>query len=93
MYELELMMYREYGVQSANYVPCVQVYDDRSIPDELLPTNLGERDALISVWQTKRAMVEGVGGKFEVRPKTQDVNNTPSSRSLFGRHPVFGRKT
>lgn len=83
-YELEPLMHREFGLQSDSYVPREQVFDDRSI-SQAMPASK-ERDELEAEWQAKRAMAEGIGGRFEVRARA------PGGPPPFGRRAVFGRK-
>lgn len=93
LYELEPLMYREYGFQSDNYVPRERAFDDRSPPSDLMPAAAAERRELINEWQSKRAMAEGIGGSFEVRARNpQPATPPPSQPTGFGVRRVFGRK-
>jgi hypothetical protein len=101
-YELEPLMHREYGFQSEGYVPRIMAFDDRSAPSALMPGSSEDRAELVTEWREKRAMAEGIGGRFEVRPKFPGTGNgdpastppaptSPPPRPVFGRK-VFGRK-
>lgn len=92
LYELEPLMYREYGFQSDDYVPREQVFDDRTAPAELMPKAASERQELLDEWQAKRAMAEGIGGRFEVRSRDPQPCAMPPQPSGFGVRRVFGRK-
>lgn len=48
IYELEPLMYREFGFQADAYVPPERVFDDRSAPSELMPENAAARDNLLA---------------------------------------------
>jgi len=101
-YELEPLMHRDYGFQSDGYVPRIMAFDDRSAPSTLMPADSDDRAELVTEWREKRAMAEGIGGRFEVRPKLPGTGNSgpartppapasPPTRPVFGRK-VFGRK-
>jgi hypothetical protein len=102
-YELEPLMHRELGFQAKGYVPRIMMFDDRSAPSALMPSATEDRAELIAEWREKRSMAEGIGGRFEVRPKlpgtgiggsphTSAPSASPLNRPTFGRK-IFGRKT
>jgi hypothetical protein len=93
LYELEPLMYREYGFQSDGYVPREQVFDDRTAPAELMPKAASERAELIDEWQAKRALAEGIGGHFEVRARDPQPSAPPPSGLGVAVRRIFGRKT
>lgn len=93
LYELEPLLYREYGFQSDSYVPRERVFDHRSPPAALMPSAQDERQILLDEWQSKRSMAEGIGGSFEVRARGPQPGATPPARPGFGVRRVFGRKT
>ncbi|WP_428679313.1 hypothetical protein [Sphingopyxis sp.] len=94
LYELEPLLYREHGYQSPHYVPRERTFDDRTAPDELMPGE-PERQELLDEWQEKRAMAEGIGGRFEVRSRNPQppAPPPPSQPTGFGVRRMFGRKT
>lgn len=101
-YELEPLMHRAFGFQAPGYVPRTMTFDDRSAPTALMPREPEAREELLNEWRDKRAMAEGVGGRFEVRPKLPGTGgggtggggsaSPPPSRPVFGRRATFGRK-
>lgn len=94
LYELEPLMYREYGFQSPDYVPRDRVFDDRAPPADLMPAEAVERQELLDHWQERRAMAEGIGGRFEVRARDPRPGSPPPSQPTgFGVRRMFGRKT
>lgn len=94
LYELTPLLHREFGYQSADYVPRERVFDDRAPPEDLMPPAKAEREELLDEWQAKRAMAEGIGGRFEVRARDPQPRPTPPSQPTgFGVRRVFGRKT
>ncbi len=92
MYELEPMLFREYGFQSDSYVGRGPTFDDRSVPSELLPKNRTKRDDVLNDLRARREMVEGVGGHLAVRAKPDHAPSPPPQRGIFGRK-IFGRKS
>lgn len=97
LYELEPLLHRAHGFQSAGYTPRTMTFDDRSAPTALMPRAREEREELRAEWRDKRAMAEGIGGRFEVRAKIPGTGggnggSPPPSRPGFGRRATFGRK-
>lgn len=98
LYELEPLMYREFGFQSSDYVPRERVFDDRMPPADLMPPDQETKQELANEWREKRAMAEGIGARFEVRARGGDGAPPPSGPAApqggpgFGRRVVFGRK-
>lgn len=93
LYELEPLLHREYGFQAESYVPRERVFDDRSPPADLMPVATSEREELIDEWEAKRAMAEGIGGRFEVRARNPQPGATPPAQPTgFGVRRMFGRK-
>lgn len=94
LYELEPLLHREYGFQSDSYVPRERAFDDRSAPPDLMPAAASERAELLDEWQAKRALAEGIGGRFEVRARNPEPDATPPPQPTgFGVRRMFGRKT
>lgn len=94
LYELEPLLYREFDFQSESYVPRERAFDDRSPPTDLMPAQTEERQQLLDEWQSKRAMAEGIGGRFEVRARNPQPGAPPPSQPTgFGVRRIFGRKT
>lgn len=101
VYELEPLLYREFGFQSDGYVPRERAFDDRMPPPDLMPAGDGAKMELVNEWREKRALAEGIGGRFEVRsrdgrgPGATPPPPPPSplpGPARFGQRPVFGRK-
>ena len=105
VYELEPLLHREYGFQSDGYVPRERAFDDRMPPPDLMPADDEAKMELVNEWREKRALAEGIGGRFEVRsrdgrgPDATPPPNPPSpppsplpGPARFGQRPVFGRK-
>ena len=93
LYELTPLLYREYGFQSPDYVPRERTFDDRTAPAELMPEARDERQELLDEWQEKRAMAEGIGGRFEVRARDPGLAAPPPAQPTgFGVRRMFGRK-
>lgn len=93
LYELEPLMYREYGFQSDSYVPRERAFDDRDLPADLVPETVGEKQDLLDEWEAKRAMAEGIGGRFEVRARNPQPSAPPPAQPTgFGVRRTFGRK-
>ncbi|MEO5773637.1 MAG: hypothetical protein ABIQ32_05910 [Sphingomicrobium sp.] len=99
--ELEPLMFREYNFVAEDYVPPERVFDDRSAPVDLMPSEDGDKSELISEWRQKRAMAEGIGGRFEVRARDPGQGSPPPAPPIRpgsplagvpGARPVFGRK-
>jgi hypothetical protein len=89
VYELEPLMYREYGFQAESYVPPERVFDDRSPPADLMPADPVAREELTTEWRNKRAMTEGIGGHFEVRARAAPP---AKPKSFFQRLTGLGGK-
>ncbi|WP_447756540.1 hypothetical protein [Sphingopyxis fribergensis] len=94
LYELEPLLHREYGFQADSYVPRERTFDDRSAPADVMPAAANERAELLDEWQAKRALAEGIGGRFEVRARNPEPGATPppSQPTGFGVRRIFGRK-
>ena len=101
VYELEPLLHREYGFQSDGYVPRERAFDDRMPPPDLMPADDGAKMELVNEWREKRALAEGIGGRFEVRSRDgRGPGATPPlpppsplpGPARFGQRPVFGRK-
>ena len=92
--ELQPLMYREYDFVAADYVPPERVFDDRMPPADLMPEDQDDKAALANEWREKRAMAEGIGGRFEVRSRGSGDGGAPPARpgGGFASRPVFGRK-
>ena len=98
LYELVPLMHRAQGFQSPDYVPRDRVFDDRNPPTDLMPPEQDAKEELTDEWREKRALAEGVGGRFEVRARGGDATPPapppppePATRSRF-RQSIFGRK-
>jgi hypothetical protein len=92
-YELEPMMFREYGFQSESYVGKGPSFDDRSVPSEFLPNSQSERADILNDLRARREMVEGVGGHLQVRAKPAAPTNAPPPQRGFMGRKIFGRKS
>ena len=105
LYELLPVMSRAHDFEDARYVPAANVFDDRMPPAAVMPDGDEAKAELLNEWNAKRAMAEGIGGKFEVRssepvPSTEppaprgptfaDTGPSVSGKSL--RAKLFGRK-
>lgn len=90
------LLYRQYGFQAQDYVPRQHAFDDRNPPPELMPVDLSAGHGLINEWREKRALAEGIGGKFEVRVRGDGAPPPPSDQpprsSLFSKLNIFGRR-
>lgn len=91
IYELIPLMHREFDFQTDDYVPKDRVIDDRMPPLSVMPPSDEEKMELANEWAEKRAMAEGIGGRFEVRARGTAPLPPPPAPKSFGR-PVFGRK-
>lgn len=93
LYELVPLMYREYGFMADDYVPEDRVIDDRSPPLAVMPEGDDAKMQLANEWRERRAMAEGIGGRFEVRARGDaPLPAPPAGPPGFGQRPVFGRK-
>jgi len=100
---LEPLMHRDHDFQSADYVPPERVFDDRMPPADLMPADEDEKQMLANEWREKRALAEGIGGRFEVRSRGAGGHGAPTPPTDgppppprfpgFGKRVVFGRKT
>lgn len=86
--ELVPLMHREYGFVAADYVPEDRVINDRSPPLELMPEDDEEKFELVNEWREKRAMAQGIGGRFEVRARDPGDGSPPPARPA-GPHAGF----
>jgi hypothetical protein len=96
LYELEPLMHRKHGFVAEGYVPPERAIDDRAPPAALMPEDGEAKMELANEWREKRALAEGIGGRFEVRamgsaPLPPTRPGGPSAPGYGGR-PVFGRK-
>lgn len=100
VYELEPLLHREFGFESEGYVPRERAFDDRMPPPDLMPADDGAKMELANEWREKRALAEGIGGRFEVRSRDgrgPDASPPPPPSPLpgpgrFGLRSTFGRK-
>lgn len=98
IYELVPLMHREYGFVADDYVPPERAIDDRSPPPELMPEDDEAKMELANEWREKRKLVEGIGGRFEVRAREQGGSSpppaplSPQAGPGLGGRPIFGRK-
>lgn len=100
LFELQPLLHREYDFVAEDYVPPERVFDDRMPPADLMPEDQEAKMQLANEWREKRAMAEGIGGRFEVRARGPGGGGTPPSRPAgptlagggFGKRPIFGRK-
>jgi hypothetical protein len=91
--ELVPLLYPKYGFVAEYYVPPVRVVDERNLPEDVKPADPAEQERLSAAWREKRAMVEGIGGRLEVRAPGEGGGApppTPSPGGWFSR--PFGRK-
>jgi hypothetical protein len=96
-YELEPLLHTEYGYQSPSYVERTgPVMDDRNMPTDLLPQDLVAREDMLTQLSAKRAMAEGIGGRFDVRRVVGGRMVPPpepaKGLSILARLRRFGRK-
>jgi hypothetical protein len=93
LYELVPLLHREHGFVAEDYVPPDRVFDDRMPPADLMPEDDEAKMDLVNEWREKRAMAQGIGGRFEVRARDQTGGGTPPAPGAgLGGRPVFGRK-
>lgn len=100
VYELEPLLHREFGFESEGYIPRERAFDDRMPPPDLMPADDGAKMELANEWREKRALAEGIGGRFEVRSRDgrgPDASPPPPPSPLpgpgrFGLRSTFGRK-
>jgi hypothetical protein len=98
--ELVPLLHRKFDFVSDEYVPPERVFDDRAPPSDLMPESQDEKMVLANEWREKRALAEGIGGRFEVRARGQQPGSptNPPAGSLptggpgLGARPIFGRK-
>ena len=94
------MLHREFGFESEGYIPRERAFDDRMPPPDLMPADDGAKMELANEWREKRALAEGIGGRFEVRSRDgrgPDASPPPPPSPLpgpgrFGLRSTFGRK-
>jgi hypothetical protein len=97
-YELEPLLHKEHGYQSPTYVvPSDTRFDDRNMPKDLLPNDASDRAQVLEELRSKRALAEGIGGRFDVR-RVVGGRMVPSPEptrgpGLLSRIAGFGRKT
>lgn len=89
----------EFDFVAPDYAPEENVIDDRMPPPALMPADDGDKMELANEWREKRAMAEGIGGRFEVRttgeapppaapprdPGPPPISGTRLRARLFGR--------
>jgi len=99
LYELQPLMYREFGFQAEDYVPPERAINDRSPPLALMPEDDEAKMELVNEWREKRRLAEGLGGRFEVRARAPGAGASPAGPDGpappppgLGNRPVFGRK-
>lgn len=96
--ELVPLMFREYGFVAEDYVPRDRVIDDRAPPLDVMPADDEDKMELVNEWREKRALAEGIGGRFEVRAREDGGGFTPPRPGGMPGpgaqvvRPVFGRK-
>ncbi len=66
-YELTPLKHVEHDFLADDHVPDENAIDDRSFPADLMPKKQDAKVELANEWAEKRAMAEGIGGRFEVR--------------------------
>jgi hypothetical protein len=96
-YELEPLLHKQYGYQSPTYVARQgPSFDDRNMPDDLLPPGANARGDMLDDLRNKRAMAEGIGGRFDVRRvaggRMVPPPEPPRGPSLLARIKGLGRK-
>lgn len=100
VFELRPLLHREYGFEAEDYVPPERVFDDRMPPADLMPPDPEAKMELANEWREKRALAEGIGGRFEVRARNPEGGGeppppgggAPARGPWTGTRPVFGRK-
>jgi hypothetical protein len=94
LYELVPLLHRAHGFQSPDYVPRDRTFDDRNPPMDLMPPDQEAKQDLANEWREKRALAEGIGGRFEVRARGGEGIPPPPGPARGGlfRRPIFGRK-
>lgn len=96
--ELRPLLFREYGFVADDYVPLGGVINDRAPPLALMPEDDEDKMELVNEWREKRALAEGIGGRFEVRARDPGAGGPPPARPGglpapgLGNRPVFGRR-
>ena len=91
LYELQPLMFREYGFQADDYVPRDKVFNDQAPPSAIMPPDAEGKMELVNEWREKRKLAEGLGGTFEVRARGLNGGGGAPPAGPGGR-PVFGRK-
>lgn len=99
LYVLTPLLHREHGFVADDYVPRDRVIDSATPPRGVLPAEDGDASEAVSEWADKRALAEGIGGRFEVRvrgdapmPPPSASPAAPPRRSFLGARMGFGRK-
>lgn len=77
--ELTPLKIAECGFVASDYAPEENVFDDRLPPPAIMPADEEERMDLANEWREKRAMAEGIGGRFEVRTTGEAPPPPPSA--------------
>jgi hypothetical protein len=98
--ELQPLLHTKYGFVAPDYVPPERVFDDRMPPADLMPADEEAKMELANEWREKRALAEGIGGRFEVRSRGEGPAAGPPSPAPgaqpggpgFGGRAGFGRK-
>ncbi|MEO7689879.1 MAG: hypothetical protein ABIS51_11380 [Sphingomonas sp.] len=89
--EMVPLFYREYGFQTEDYISSEHAFDTRCPPANLVPADQDGKQELANEWHEKRALAEGIGGRFEVRALGAGGRPpTPPAGSRFLR--MFRRK-
>lgn len=74
LYELVPLKHLAHGFVANEHVPDTNAFDDRAFPATIMPEDQDAKMALANEWAEKRKLAEGIGGRFEVRARTEDVS-------------------
>lgn len=88
IYELIPLKHTEYDFIAPEHVPDANVFDDRAFPAAIMPEDEDEKMALANEWGEKRKLAEGIGGRFEVRARTNAGAAPPPTPSAPPPVPV-----
>ncbi len=89
--ELVPLIHQQYRFQAAGYIKPPRIIDDRNPPAEVMPADVAARKIITDAWRQKRAMVEGIGGQFQVRAQGAQ-GGAPAPSNDGWRSRLFGRK-